>query len=128
MGGTSIMALTATEYYEALQRLVPRALCKTVFDNKTSVFTITEWGDSRDQPSESDIATKVSKLQSAFPLQQLREKRNALLASTDWRDLPSYAGSDQAEWRLYRQKLRDITSGLDTVDKVNAVTWPEKPE
>jgi len=27
-----------------------------------------------------------------------------------------------------RQALRDITAGLDTVDKVNAVTWPTKPE
>jgi hypothetical protein len=29
---------------------------------------------------------------------------------------------------MYRQKLRDLPSGLDTVEKVNAVTWPEKPE
>ena len=62
------------------------------------------------------------------PIQDLRKKRNALLAFTDWRDLPSYAGSKQAEWRVYRQALRDITAGLDTVDKVNAVIWPTKPE
>ena len=33
-----------------------------------------------------------------------------------------------AAWKTYRQSLRDLTTGLDTVDKVNAVTWPEKPE
>ena len=27
----------------------------------------------------------------------------------------------------FRQKLRDITSGLTTVDEVNAVSWPTKP-
>jgi len=27
----------------------------------------------------------------------------------------------------YRQALRDITNGLDTVEKVNNVTWPTKP-
>ena len=58
---------------------------------------------------------------------RLREQRNALLAATDWRDLPSYAGTKQAEWRLYRQALRDITVGLDTVEKVTAATFPTQP-
>jgi len=63
----------------------------------------------------------------AEPMRLLREKRDALLASSDWRDLPSYAGTKQAEWRVYRQSLRDMTSGLDTVEKVNAATFPTKP-
>ena len=58
---------------------------------------------------------------------RLREQRNALLAATDWRDLPSYAGTKQAEWRVYRQALRDITVGLDTVEKANAATFPTQP-
>ena len=57
----------------------------------------------------------------------LRSKRNRLLTSSDWRDLPSYAGPKQAEWRVYRQSLRDMTSGLDTVEKVNAATFPSQP-
>ena len=32
-----------------------------------------------------------------------------------------------SNWKTYRQELRDLTSGLDTVDKVNNVTWPTKP-
>ena len=32
------------------------------------------------------------------------------------------------EWKTYRQKLRDITKGVDTVDKAKAVTMPEKPK
>ena len=63
----------------------------------------------------------------AEPMRLLREKRDALLASSDWRDLPSYAGTKQAEWRVYRQSLRDMTSGLDTVEKVNAATFPTQP-
>jgi hypothetical protein len=60
----------------------------------------------------------------------LREKRNALLAETDWTQIPDSAFTNEksAEWKLYRQKLRNLPAGLDTVDKVNAVTWPEKPE
>ena len=58
---------------------------------------------------------------------RLREQRNALLAATDWRDLPSYAGTRQAESRVYRQARRDITVGLDTVEKVTAATFPTQP-
>jgi hypothetical protein len=32
--------------------------------------------------------------------------------------------SDQTK---YRKDLRDLTNGLDTVDKVKNVTWPTKP-
>ena len=60
----------------------------------------------------------------------LRTDRIKLLNASDWTGLSDSAliNEKSAEWRLYRQKLRDITSGLDTVEKVNAVTWPTKPE
>ena len=54
-----------------------------------------------------------------------REKRNALLKETDF-----YALSDvtmSADMTTYRQNLRDITNGIDTVDKANNITWPTKP-
>ena len=58
-------------------------------------------------------------------LQALRNKRNALLAETDW-----WGASDNtmtADQTKYRQDLRDLPTGLDTVDKVSKVTWPTKP-
>ena len=58
-------------------------------------------------------------------LERLREKRNRRLAETDW-----MANSDvtmSSEMATYRQELRDLTNGLDTVEKVNAVTFPTKP-
>ena len=30
-------------------------------------------------------------------------------------------------WKTYRQQLRDLPSGLDTVEKVQAKQFPEKP-
>jgi len=51
---------------------------------------------------------------------EVREKRDAKLAATDWR-----ASSDVAlstEWRTYRQALRDVPSQLP-----GAVTWPTEP-
>ena len=57
---------------------------------------------------------------------KLRDERNHLLKETDWR-----ASSDltlSSEWSIYRQSLRDITTGLTTVADIEAVTWPTKPE
>ena len=58
-------------------------------------------------------------------LSNLRFERNNLLAETDW-----WGASDNtmtAEQTQYRQDLRDITNGLDTVEKVEAVEFPTKP-
>ena len=58
-------------------------------------------------------------------LDSLRQKRNRLLADTDYFALSDVTLADNM--KTYRQQLRDLTSGLDTVDKVNNVTWPTKP-
>ena len=58
-------------------------------------------------------------------LSNLRDKRNSLLAETDWWGASDITMTDAQ--KKYRQDLRDITAGLDTVDKVNAVVWPTKP-
>ena len=58
-------------------------------------------------------------------LAELRTKRNRLLAQTDFYALSDVTMSDAMQ--TYRQDLRDVPSGLDTVDKVANVTWPTKP-
>lgn len=57
--------------------------------------------------------------------QRLRRKRNQMLANTDWTQSPDSPLTDakKAEWRVYRQALRDITG---TTDPAN-VTWPSQP-
>ena len=55
----------------------------------------------------------------------LRAKRNRLLAETDF-----YALSDvtmSGDMKTYRQKLRDLPSGKDTVAKCEGATFPTKP-
>ena len=58
-------------------------------------------------------------------MSSLRQKRDALLKSTDYLALSDNTLS--AEMTTYRQALRDITNGLTTVEQVNAITWPTKP-
>jgi len=94
---------------------------------------VTKHAGKEIQPTEEPFATQwaeQAELQAAWPLQELREKRNVLLASSDWTGLTDFALTNEklAEWKLYRQKLRDLPDGLDTDDKVNAVTWPTKPD
>jgi hypothetical protein len=59
----------------------------------------------------------------------LRSKRNSLIASSDWTVLSDSPLSAELKtaWLEYRQDLRDITEGVNTVAKVNAVVFPDKP-
>ncbi len=61
----------------------------------------------------------------ARALANLRSRRNRLLAETDFYALSDVTMSD--EMKKYRQDLRDLPAGKDTVDKCNNATWPTKP-
>ena len=61
----------------------------------------------------------------ARALADLRNKRNRLLAETDF-----YGNSDvtmSSDMTTYRQALRDLPDGKDTVEKCENATWPTKP-
>ena len=55
----------------------------------------------------------------------LRAKRNQLLAETDFYALSDVTMSSDME--TYRQQLRDLPVGKDSVDKCNNATFPDKP-
>ena len=56
---------------------------------------------------------------------RLRERRNNLLKATDFYALSDVTMSE--DMTTYRQNLRDLPSGLSTVEDVESVTWPTKP-
>ena len=56
----------------------------------------------------------------------LRQDRNRKLSETDIYALSDNTLSDKM--KQYRKDLRDITIGLSTVEDVDNVTWPTKPE
>jgi hypothetical protein len=62
--------------------------------------------------------------QSERQLNALRAERNAKLAETDWTQSRDITLSNDADWKTYRQALRDITDSATSLDDV---TWPEKP-
>ena len=61
----------------------------------------------------------------ARALADLRQRRNRLLAETDYLALSDNTLSD--DMKTYRQNLRDLPAGKDTVEKCNNATWPTKP-
>ena len=61
----------------------------------------------------------------ARALADLRAKRNRLLAETDYLALSDNTLSD--DMKTYRQALRDLPAGKDTVAKCTDATWPTKP-
>ena len=65
----------------------------------------------------------------ARALADLRSKRDRLLAASDW-EITSELEKGNAissDMKAYRQALRDLPSGKDTVEKCENATWPTKP-
>jgi hypothetical protein len=63
-------------------------------------------------------------------ISDLRSKRNKLLAESDYivladSPIPSVKKS---EFMNYRTALRNLTQGLDTIEKINNVAYPLKPQ
>lgn len=56
----------------------------------------------------------------------IRARRNGLLASSDWTQLPDapLSAEEKQSWAEYRQILRDMMDNLATVDDV---VWPDQP-
>ena len=61
----------------------------------------------------------------ARALNELRSRRNNLLAETDFYALSDVTMSD--DMKTYRQELRDLPAGKDTVEKCDNATFPTKP-
>ena len=61
----------------------------------------------------------------ARALADMRARRNRLLAETDFYALSDVTMSE--DMTNYRQALRDLPDGLDTVEKVNNKVYPTKP-
>jgi hypothetical protein len=62
-------------------------------------------------------------------LARLRETRDNLLKACDW-EITSELEKGNAisdDMKTYRQALRDLPNGKDTVAKCTNATWPTKP-
>jgi len=107
---------------KAIQKINPNAEV-TIGGNSLDDIT---WHNGTTPISKADIQAQLPIVEFDMAMEDLRTKRNKLIAETDYLAL-----SDQTlstEMSTYRQALRDITNGLTTVEEVEAVVWPTKPE
>ena len=65
----------------------------------------------------------------ARALADLRSKRDNLLTSSDWEIVSELEKGNAIsnDMKTYRQALRDLPDGKDTVAKCEDATWPTKP-
>jgi hypothetical protein len=71
-----------------------------------------------------DLTAEEVQKNKDYAMDKLRGKRNALLATCDYTQLPDFAG-DKAAWATYRQTLRDLPANV--ADARIFDTWPNKP-
>ena len=110
-----------TKIIDAILKINPSAEV-TVGENDINQIT---WCNGTTPISKSDIEAQYPAVELEIALEELRKKRDLLLEETDF-----YALSDvtmSSDMQTYRQNLRDITNGVDTVDKCNNIDWPTKP-
>tara|TARA_B100001939_G_scaffold333872_1_gene334261 strand:+ start:15 stop:407 length:393 start_codon:yes stop_codon:yes gene_type:complete len=76
----------------------------------------------------TQVKTKYDELVTAEPLNEVRAERNKLLEQSDWVVIKEReeggSVSNFADWKEYRQKLRDITN---TYKSLEDVKWPTAP-
>jgi len=108
---------------EAILKINPNAVV-TVIGTDINTCEI-EWHNGTTPIPKADIEAQFTAVEFDMAMEDLRAKRNRLLAETDHLALSDQTLSD--DMRTYRQSLRDITNGLTTKAQVDAVTWPTKP-
>ena len=85
------------------------------------------WHGSRSgRPTLARINARVAELKAAQPLADLRQKRDTLLAASDWIVVrATEMGTDvPAEWKTYRQALRDLPAAFPAG---TGIIWPDQP-
>ena len=102
--------------------------------NKDEFYPKIVWTDSKTKnviALTEDECKELAALRAAQPeadLNAVREVRNQKLAETDWVVIKEReeggSVSNFADWKEYRQKLRDITNTYKSLDTVK---WPTAP-
>ena len=80
---------------------------------------------AEEETAADNAETAYANAAPARALTRLRDKRNRLLKETDFYGNSDVTMSD--DMTTYRQELRDLPAGKDTVDKCENATWPTKP-
>jgi len=109
---------------KAILKLNPTAQVSVSGDDINTIV----WENGTPPIPKEQILAIIPQVELDIALDNLRAKRNKLLADSDYIVLADSPVNDKANWITYRQALRDLTNGLTTVAQVNAVVFPTKPQ
>ena len=116
-----------------------------IFDALVSLKPNTEWGwtgtdysgldwqDSSTKPTEKELNEELTRLTNAEPMRLLRVERDRLLLACDWTQSRDITLSNDADWKTYRQSLRDLPESaspkLDSDGNLDmsSVSFPTEP-
>jgi hypothetical protein len=89
---------------------------------------VTNWYDTT-PISEEDIQAQYPAVEFDMAMEDLRAKRNKDLQDSDWTQLSdnTLTNDQRQAYMRYRTELRNITDGLTTVEQVNNIDYPDKP-
>jgi hypothetical protein len=79
-------------------------------------------------PKEQILAI-IPQVELDMAMADLRARRNKDLQDSDWTQLPdnTLTSEQRNAWMQFRTELRNITNGLNTVEQVKNVDYPDKP-
>ena len=106
---------------KAIQKINPTAQVSVSADDINQIT----WENGTPPIPKEQILAIIPQVELDMAFALLRQKRNSLLAATDYLALSDQQMSEQM--KAYRQQLRDLTEGLSTVEQVNSVVFPTKP-
>jgi hypothetical protein len=121
--GTSIDA-------DLFVKIVPDSTDETTFPNQY-YWKDNEWKDKPPCPGQYYYWTSSYEWQ--LDLQPLwdyiRMSRDTYIANSDWTQVPDAALTEEkkAEWRTYRQALRDLPATYADAQSEDEITWPKRP-
>ena len=82
----------------------------------------------KEKPPREEFIAKVNEYLSKYLLEELRKKRNKLLAESDWTQNRDVVLADDEAWKTYRQALRDLPSQVEpTLNEDIDALFPTKP-
>ena len=88
-----------------------------------------EWHNGTTPISKADIQAQFTAVEFDTAMEDLRTKRNKDLQDSDWTQLSdnTLTNTQRQAWMQFRTELRNITDGLTTVEQVNNIDYPDKP-
>ena len=110
---------------ETILKINPNA---EVSVNADDINQIT-WHNGTTPISKADIEAQFPIVEFDMAMADLRTKRNKDLQDSDWTQLPdnTLTFEQRNAWMQFRTELRNITNGLNTVEQVKNVDYPDKP-